>query len=78
MKGIYKLAVNHKKLGVSKEIIASKILPFVFPLTIENGLTVQQFATVMNFVYELVQKVEAEHKLKLEELGAITREKEQM
>ncbi|ODM88730.1 SCY1-like protein 2 [Orchesella cincta] len=76
--GIYKLAVNHKKLGVTKEIIATKILPFVFPLTIENGLTTQQFSTVMSFVYDLVQKVEAEHKVKLEELGAITREKEQM
>lgn len=76
--GIIRLAVNHKKLGLTKEIIATKILPFVFPLTIENGLTMQQYSTIMNFVYELIQKVESEHKVKLEELGAISKEKEDM
>jgi len=76
--GIYRLAVNHRKLGVTKEIISTRILPFVFPLCIENGLTTQQFSTIMNFVYEMIKTVETEHKAKLEELGAIAKEREQM
>jgi len=76
--GIYKLAVNHKKLGVTKEIIATKILPFIFPLCIENGLTTQQFSTIMNFVYDMMKTVESEHRAKLEELGAIKHERDQM
>jgi SCY1-like protein 2 len=76
--GIYRLAVNHRKLGVTKEIIATRILPFIFPLCVENGLTTQQFSTIMNFVYDMIKTVENEQKTKLEELGAIAQEREQM
>jgi SCY1-like protein 2 len=72
--GILKLAATHRKLGVTKELIATRVLPFLFPLTIENGLTLQQFKTVMSFIHELIQQVESEQSKKLEEVGAIARE----
>ncbi|CAG7817472.1 unnamed protein product, partial [Allacma fusca] len=72
--GIYKLTVSHRKLGVTKEIIATKILPFLFPLCIESGLTLIQFTTIMNFIHELITCVETEHKAKLEQVGALGKE----
>jgi hypothetical protein len=40
--GIYKIALSHKKLGITKEMLATKIVPFLFPLCIDNGLNLTQ------------------------------------
>ena len=40
--GILKLVLNSNKLGITKEILANKIIPFLVPLSIENGLSLQQ------------------------------------
>ncbi|KAG0710692.1 SCY1-like protein 2 [Chionoecetes opilio] len=69
--GIFKVALTHKKLGVSKEILATRVLPFLFPLSIENSLTPTQHATVMTLIKEMTEKVEAEHRTKLEQLNSI-------
>ncbi|KAJ8965032.1 hypothetical protein NQ314_004430 [Rhamnusium bicolor] len=69
--GIYKLALNHKKLGITKEIIASRVLPFLIPLCIENGLTLQQFNALTSLVKEMFQIVENEHRTKLEQLNSV-------
>lgn len=69
--GIYKLAMNHKKLGISKEIIASRILPFLIPLCIENGLTIAQFNALVALVKDMFQLVETEHRTKLEQLNSV-------
>ena len=69
--GIYKLAVNNTKLGLTKEEMANKALPFLIPLSIENGLTVQQFSIIISLIRDMLQKVETEHKTKLEQLHAI-------
>lgn len=72
--GIYKLAMDHKKLGLTKDIMATQIIPFLMPLTIENGLTLNQFNSLMSVVKYMVNKVEAEHKTKLEQLNSIKHE----
>ena len=41
------MTLSDNKLGMTKEIIATKVLPFLFPLSIENGLTVLQYNAVM-------------------------------
>lgn len=69
--GIYKLALNHKKLGISKEIIASRILPFLIPLCIENGLTLTQFNALVSLVKQMFQLVETEHRTKLTQLNSV-------
>lgn len=48
--GIFKVAFSHKKLGISKEILATKVLPFLFPLSIENSLTPTQHTSVMSLI----------------------------
>lgn len=69
--GIYKLAMTHKKLGITKEIIASRVLPFLIPLCIENGLTMSQFNALTSLVKEMFQIVENEHRKKLEQLNSV-------
>jgi SCY1-like protein 2 len=69
--GIYKLAMNHKKLGISKEVIATRILPFLMPLCIENGLTLVQFNALVALVKDMFQLVETEHRTKLEQLNSV-------
>ena len=69
--GIFKLAVSSSKLGLPKEEMANKALPFLIPLSIENGLTVQQFNIIVSLIKDMVAKVEAEHRTKLEQLHAI-------
>ena len=40
--GIYKLTMNSNKLGLTKEVMATKVIPYLVPLSIENGLSLQQ------------------------------------
>jgi len=40
--GIHKMTMTDAKLGMTKEAMANKVLPFLIPLSIENGLTVSQ------------------------------------
>lgn len=72
--GILKLTMTHKKLGITKEVMATKTIPFLMPLSIENGLTLNQFNAIMSVVKEMVCRVEAEHKTKLEQLNSIRQE----
>ncbi|CAH0553723.1 unnamed protein product [Brassicogethes aeneus] len=69
--GIYKLAMTHKKLGIGKEIMASRVLPFLIPLCIENGLTIAQFNALTALVKEMFQQVETEHRTKLQQLNSV-------
>lgn len=63
--------MTHKKLGITKEVMATKILPFLMPLCIENGLTLNQFNSLITLVKEMVNHVELEHRTKLEQLNSI-------
>jgi len=69
--GIFKLALTHKKLGITKEVMATKILPFLMPLCIENGLTIAQFNALTSLVKDMFQRVETEHRAKLEQLNSM-------
>ena len=59
---------------MTKEIIATRVLPFLFPLSIENGLSVSQYNAVMNLIRDLISKVEEEHRAKLEQLNNLQSE----
>ncbi|KAL1491791.1 hypothetical protein ABEB36_012335 [Hypothenemus hampei] len=74
--GIYKIAMNHKKLGISKEIIATRILPFLMPLCIENGLTLAQFGAITSLIKDMFNAVETEHRTKLEQLNSVKKEQD--
>lgn len=72
--GIYKLALTHSKLGLTKESLANKVIPFLVPLSIENGLSLNQFNYVMALVKDMLTRVEGEHRTKLEQLSNIQKE----
>lgn len=72
--GIYKLALTHSKLGLTKESLANKVIPFLVPLSIENGLSLNQFNVIMSLVKEMLTRVESEHRTKLEQLTNIQKE----
>lgn len=72
--GIYKLALTHSKLGLTKESLANKVIPFLVPLSIENGLSLNQFNSIMTLVKDMLTRVEGEHRTKLEQLTSIQKE----
>ncbi|XP_043943833.1 SCY1-like protein 2 isoform X2 [Protopterus annectens] len=66
--GIYKCSLTHKKLGITKDHLAGKVLPHLIPLCIDNNLNLNQFNAFMAVVKDMINKLEAEHKTKLEQL----------
>lgn len=72
--GIYKLALTHNKLGITKEVMATKVIPYLMPLCIENGLSLTQFNAMITLVKEMVNRIEVEHRTKLEQLNSIQQE----
>lgn len=69
------MALDHKKLGITKEVIATRILPFLIPLCIENGLTMTQFNALVTLVKRMFEIVESEHRNKLQQLNSVQQEK---
>lgn len=69
--GIFKLIMSHKKLGMTKEIMANKVIPFLVPLSIENGLTMSQFNAIMAMIKEIIGTIETEHRTRLEQLNSV-------
>jgi len=49
--GIYKVALTHKKLGITKELLATKTIPFLFPLCIDSGLNLTQVSSLVVLLY---------------------------
>ncbi|XP_011888143.1 PREDICTED: SCY1-like protein 2 isoform X3 [Cercocebus atys] len=66
--GIYKCTFTHKKLGITKEQLAGKVLPHLIPLSIENNLNLNQFNSFISVIKEMLNRLESEHKTKLEQL----------
>lgn len=54
--------------------MATKVLPFLIPLCVENGLTLNQFNALITLVKQMISKVETEHRAKLEQLNSINNE----
>ncbi|KAL4658400.1 SCY1-like protein 2 isoform X3 [Arapaima gigas] len=66
--GIYKCTFTHKKLGIPKEHLAGKSLPHLVSLSIDNNLNLTQFNSFMAVIRDMLTRMEAEHKTKLEQL----------
>lgn len=63
--------MSNKKLGMTKEVMATKVIPFLVPLSIENGLTIVQFNAIMAMVKEIINTIETEHRSRLEQLNSV-------
>uniref|UniRef100_A0A3P8ZB85 Protein kinase domain-containing protein n=1 Tax=Esox lucius TaxID=8010 RepID=A0A3P8ZB85_ESOLU len=69
--GIYKCTFSHKKLGIPKEHLAAKSLPHLISLSIDNNLNLNQFNSFMAVIKDMLTRMEAEHKTKLEQLHSM-------
>ena len=38
------MTLTHPKLGITKDILAGKVLPFLIPIAVDHGLSLQQVA----------------------------------
>lgn len=72
------MLLSHSKLGTSKEILATKILPFLLPLCIEQNFSLPQYEILSNLVIEMINRVTSEHKEALKQLDAMRRETQQL
>lgn len=72
--GIYKIAMTNTKLGITKDVMAHKCIPFLVPLSVENGLTIAQFNTIVGLIKEMLGRVEQEQREKLQQLATIQRD----
>lgn len=68
MVAILRRVLDSKRLGVTREVMAVKLVPFLMPLCVESGLEVAEFEVVIAMVKELVEQVEREQRAKLEQL----------
>lgn len=50
--GIFKQTMIHKKLGMDKDYLATKAIPFLFPLAVEPGLNLSQ-VTVLSYLQDI-------------------------
>ncbi|KXJ26994.1 SCY1-like protein 2 [Exaiptasia diaphana] len=66
--GIYKQTMVHTKLGMDKDYLAMKAIPFLFPLSVEPSLNLKQFTQFMAIINDMINQVQVEHKAKLEQL----------
>lgn len=78
MPGIYRMLLTHSKLGMGKEILATKVLPFLLPLCIEQNLSMSQYETLSTLVVDMINRVTNEHREALRQLDAVRRETQQL
>ncbi|XP_058129054.1 SCY1-like protein 2 [Anopheles ziemanni] len=63
--GVYKISFATEGLGIPKDVLACKVLPHLFPMTIVNGLSLQQFNAIISLIKEFTRKIEDEQGDKL-------------
>ncbi|XP_061180862.1 SCY1-like protein 2 [Saccostrea echinata] len=72
--GIYQVTMSHAKLGITKDILATKVLPFLIPVSIDSNLNLSQFSAYITTIKDMINKLEAEHSSKLEQIDKMRQE----
>lgn len=72
--GIHKVAFEGSKLGITKDTLASKVLPFLIPIATDSNLNLAQFNAFMTVIRDMLGKMESEHRTKLEQLDQMKQE----
>lgn len=72
------MVLTHSKLGINKEILATKVLPSLLPLCIEQSLSPSQFEILAALINDMVNRVTTEHRESLRQLDAVRREAQQL
>uniref|UniRef100_A0A0K0EI18 Protein kinase domain-containing protein n=1 Tax=Strongyloides stercoralis TaxID=6248 RepID=A0A0K0EI18_STRER len=68
--GVYKLAFESEKFGISRELIARNALPFLISTSIENTLNLSQFEGFILLIKQMLSKMESEQRSRLQQLSA--------
>lgn len=55
--GIYKLAYEESRFGITREQCAKSILPFLIASSMENTLNMPQFEQYMALIHRILDKV---------------------
>jgi len=69
MLGIYHQTLINKKLGMDKMMLATRVLPFLIPISIEPTLNLKQFNQFMLVIKDMLQRVETEQQSHLDQLS---------
>ncbi|KAK4470494.1 hypothetical protein MN116_005622 [Schistosoma mekongi] len=72
--GIYRLAFSHERLGINREKLATKVLPYLIPLSIESSLNLKQYSAYATLIHDMCSHLEREQYAKLEQLHGATDE----
>ncbi|VDP71958.1 unnamed protein product [Echinostoma caproni] len=72
--GIYRLALSHEKLGISRENLATRVLPHVIPLSVEGTLNLKQYNAFAALIRDMCTQLEREQRAKLEQMHGVTEE----
>ena len=73
--GIYRITLTSPKLGITKDLLATKILPHLIPLSIDNNLNISQFNAYMQLIKDMLVQIDSEHRKKLEQIEVLDRDK---
>lgn len=73
--GIYRVTLTSPKLGITKDLLATKILPHLIPLSVDNNLNISQFNAYMQLIKDMLVQIDCEHRKKLEQIEVLDRDK---
>lgn len=62
---------SEQRLGMTKEVMAGKVVPFLMPLCVENGLALAEFELVVALLKDVIGQVEREQRGKLEQVASV-------
>ncbi|CAG9531638.1 unnamed protein product [Cercopithifilaria johnstoni] len=68
--GIYKLAYEESRIGITREQCAKSILPFLIASSMENALNMPQFEQYMALIHRILDRIEKEQRQRLQQLSA--------
>ncbi|VDN13023.1 unnamed protein product [Dibothriocephalus latus] len=71
---IYRVAFLHKKLGISRDALATRVIPHLLQLSMDNNLQLTQYTACAELIRQMITQLETEQKAKLSELHNETEE----
>ncbi|XP_068250884.1 LOW QUALITY PROTEIN: SCY1-like protein 2 [Palaemon carinicauda] len=71
---IYRLMLGVKKFGLSVNLLATRILPSLLPLTVSPTLNLLQFSFLLQTIHEMLDHIDKQqrNKLKLDDLSLVS------
>lgn len=67
--GIFHKTMTTKKLGFDKQFLATKVLPYLIPLSMEPSLNISQFNQFMLIIKDMIKKMENEQQHYLQQVS---------